>query len=87
MTASAVAVHPAQRFRTGYLSSLLAAGSPDEDGPAFTCQLVIEAFAALAASPARIGVVTKPPNTAPPDDTRRASSTAVKYQSALGTWL
>jgi len=61
LTASAVAVHPAPWFRTGYLSSLLAAASPDEDVSAFTCQLVIEALAALGAWPARIEVVTNPP--------------------------
>jgi hypothetical protein len=59
MTASDDAVHPAPGFRTGYLSLLLPAASPDEDVPALIRQLVIEALAASGEWPARIDIVTK----------------------------
>jgi hypothetical protein len=59
MTASADAVHPAPRFRTGYLSLLLPAGSLDEDVRVLIRQLVMEALAASGEWPARIEVVTR----------------------------
>jgi hypothetical protein len=58
MTASAEAVHPVPRFRTGYLSLLLPAASPERDVAALIRRLVIEALAASGDWPARIDVIT-----------------------------
>jgi hypothetical protein len=58
MTTSAEAVQPAPPLRTGYLSLLLPAASPEKDVPTLIRRRVIEALAASGERPTRIEVIT-----------------------------